>query len=204
MERIEVSNPLVAGSENQTNRYQGEVKSQFGGVTLRWKPLPGVTQYQIKMMRKPGDLQAILQRSVAASEYSFNKGKLFTGEIYYAISAPLAGGWIATSKVAVFSFSFLPPALVLPEDGAVVAGAAMAQSDNSILLTWQRTNFTIGYELEVASDPQFATVVQRKLSKENFFILRALPVGRYWWRVRCYSKKISSPFSRPNLLSISP
>jgi hypothetical protein len=202
--RIQVLHPLVAGAEVRSNEYEGEAKQKFEGITLRWEPVPGAKTYRVRIFRKMTDRKPLLDRQVNAAEYSFNKGRVFTGEITYQVSTPLPGGWIAVSAPTAFSFDFLAPALVIPEDGAVVTQSSVARSDNSILMTWQKMNFTVGYELEIASDAGFRKIVQRHQSKENFFILKGLPQGKYWWRVRCYSKTVSSPFSRPNLLSISP
>ncbi len=201
--KIEILHPMVGSSESESNRYEGEVKNKFEGITLRWHPLPSANSYRIWLLKKPKDVKPIMDRTVTSPSYSFNKGKLFTGTIYYKIMSPMAHGWVAVSESAPFSFNFMPPALVIPENESVVTAGNMSRSDNSVLMTWQRMNFTTGYELEIATDPEFKQVIQKHLSKENFMVVKSLAIGRLWWRVRCYTKEVSSPFSAPNLLVIS-
>lgn len=200
---IETLPPLVGGMKARTNAYQGEVLSKFD-VTLRWKELEGAKSYLIRVTDKPDSKKVLLERKVSKAEYLFNKDKIFSGRVYYKILAKRAAGFYAVSEPELFAFNFLPPALVIPGNKAVISRAALASSDNSVLMTWQKTNFTVGYEIEIAADSQFKKTLLKKNVKENFFVLKSAPTGKWWWRVRSFSKEIASAFSMPYELTINP
>ncbi|OFZ81051.1 MAG: hypothetical protein A2583_13770 [Bdellovibrionales bacterium RIFOXYD1_FULL_53_11] len=202
-EGIEGLPPLVGGKVTDSNAYDGDQSQNFS-ITLRWKPVEGVEKYKIRIKDSQKATKYVLQRELEAPAYSFNKNKIYTGKAFYDITAETKSGFIATSPPLEFSFSFLPPNLVIPEDGAVVSKASFSSSDNTILITWQKTTFTQGYVFELGTDPDFKRIVISKNQKENFFVITAPSPGKYWWRVRSYSKNLSSPYSRANSLTITP
>ena len=83
----------------------------------------------------------------------------------------------------------------MPEDKAVFTRAQLASEGNSILLTWQKTNFTDFYQIEIARDAGFSSIFKRVDLKENFYVLKSPPSGTYYWRVRSSAK---SAFSAPS------
>lgn len=199
-EGIETMPPLVGGQVGANNRYRGELLDQFD-ITLQWKPYPGISKYQLQLKRNPGEAQSLLERAVTGTKYNFNKNKIYSGKVYYRIVSKVQNGFIATSTPAPFMFNFLPPALVIPENKASIS-IGNIYGDNSVLLTWQKTNFTDFYEVEVGADPQFQKSLIKKQSKENFFVIKGLPIGKYYWRVKSVAKDFSSAPSQPYELNL--
>ena len=206
---IETLVPLVGGEAQTSSRMSRQQLKNFD-ITLRWKP------YQAKFQPKPQDKYRIsikttvdakvpvLDKKVSSPQYRFNKDKVFAGQIFYQVFAPLPGGFIARSPVKPFVFSFLAPALVVPVNHSVLSKAKLLKEGDGTLLTWQKTNFTDFYELEISKDPNFESWVQKLKLKENFFIFKSPPQGKYYWRVRSYAKSVLSPPSPAFDLTITP
>jgi hypothetical protein len=195
--------PLVGGEKMTSNLLQGKQLKNFD-ITLKWNPYPDAGDYTIWFGSAPGSKKALLEKRVDKPEYSFNRDKVYTGSIYWRVSAALPSGFIAESEVKSFSFSFLAPLLVVPKDRATMTKAQLIAEDDSLLLTWQKTNFTEGYELEIGRDRNFGNLYVKQRTRENFYVFKSPPVGTYWWRVRAYSKNLWSPPSSANQILVTP
>ena len=202
-EGIHLLGTLVGGKNASSNKLSGDLLDNFN-ITLRWEKLQGINEYQIWIGSRPTGKKALIQKTVKHPEYTMNKNKIFAGQFYYKASAELKGGFIATSKAEKFAYSFLPPVQVVPEHNAIITSSTLKAEGGSILLTWQKTNFTRGYELEISTDEAFKVPFIKKALKENYIILQNPAVGKYWWRVRSFSEKLSSPMSQPYLFTVTP
>jgi hypothetical protein len=76
--------------------------------------------------------------------------------------------------------------------------------ENRILFTWQKTNFTDTYEIAIAADSAFKTVLLTRKTAENFFVLTAPKVGTYYWRVESTAGKLKSGPSAPAEVDVVP
>lgn len=187
-EGLVLDTPLVGGSSTRSNEYQGQPIKNFE-IVLHWKPFTGAKEYVVDLL-DPEKEKPLLTRKVAQPEYRFNKNVVFKGKFKYRISAILKSGFRVRSPMSEFEFSYIPPELTQPFDGAKVT------SRGSVLLTWTRTNFTQQYELEVFSDAALKTKVFEKKITENFYVLKGMQAGTLWWRVRSVSGTTMSPFSK--------
>jgi hypothetical protein len=136
------------------------------------------------------------------TKYTFNKDKVYSGRIYYRVLANMPGGFVMRSRIEPFSFVFLAPATVIPLDGSVVGPAKLKAEGDSVLFTWQKTNFTEAYELEIARDPEFKSIVQKLKLPENFYAYEHPQAGDYYWRVKSLARNLWSPFSKPAKVSV--
>ncbi|MBI4925113.1 MAG: hypothetical protein HY843_04240 [Bdellovibrio sp.] len=195
-EGIEVLSPLVGGQLIQSNKYLGAGKKTFD-ITLQWKPYKDAKNYNIQIIDSPKANKKILEKTADKASYSFNKGKIISGKIYYKISTKLPSGFIASSSPTEFNFNFLPPILVKPLDKAIMQKKDLTEANNKVLLTWQKTSFTEGYNLEVATESEFKKPVLQKDLKDNFFVFKPASPGQFFWRVRSYSETAKSAFSAP-------
>lgn len=196
IESIEILDPLIAGKILSSNQIQGDLVQNFS-VTLRWKSSIPAKAFQLWFGSREDSKQALLQKTVNRSEYTFNKDKLFAGSVFYRVTADVGEGWAVTSGLRKFAFNFLPPILVVPPPGTQFTLDA-ADTDATVLFTWQKTNFTEGYELQVSADPTFAKPLLTKQLRDNLHVMLAPNSGHYYWRVRAYSKSVSSSFGKPN------
>ena len=101
-------------------------------------------------------------------------------------------------------FQFDPPTPVFPADKAQLSVKDLHAKENRILFTWQKTNFTDSYEISISSDPTFQTVLLKRKTTENFFVLKAPKPGSYYWRVISNAGAISSSPSAAAQVNVVP
>ncbi|OFZ53628.1 MAG: hypothetical protein A2428_15115 [Bdellovibrionales bacterium RIFOXYC1_FULL_54_43] len=191
-EGIQILSPLIAGESTASNLIKDRVLKKSLEITLRWQPLPGIREYRIEIAKTTGGKPDLVDETENPSFTLVREKIINSGRIFYRVSAELENGFIAVSETNPFIFDFLPPILTLPKDDARVAPAAEAPGGGNILLTWQHTNFTDSYELEIAKDENFDQIHEKITRKQNFLSLKRPPAGQYWWRVRSLSKNLSS------------
>ena len=162
-------------------------------IRVRWREYPDAEEYGVSVYKDEQGKEQIFNKTVETNQYVLNKERIYTGAIYYRISASLESGFLAISTLAPFRFDFLPPSLVLPMDRAALSRANLAKEGNRILLTWQKTNFTKTYEIQVARDRGFRDVLVSNKTVENFFVIDTPPAGTYFWRVRSVADGTASP-----------
>lgn len=184
--------PLVGGKSAKSNQLTEDLLQNFN-ILLRWQKYPTAQNYKIWLGSSP--TKQLMERTTPKAEFAFNKDKIFTGQLFYRISAPLPSGFIAISDIQKFEFRFLPPVPVTPENHFVFSKRSLREEGNRILITWQKTNFTTGYEIEISTKPDFSVPFLKKAIKENYFVMQNPLDGTYYWRVRGFTKELSSPMS---------
>jgi hypothetical protein len=194
---IEILPPLVGGKATDSNEYTGEHLDNFD-ITFRWKGLAGAKDYRLQLLKSADARKPLFDKPVKGTSFTFNKDKIYDGQIFYRVVAGHERGFRLRSRPRPFLFNFLPPLLVSPQDKATVTPAMLETSNGELLLTWRKTNFTESYLVQVARDAKFKNVVAERRVKANFFLLRRPAPGRYWWRVRSQAKAMSSPPARPH------
>ena len=189
---IEILSPLVGGSAITDNKLVDKLVKEFS-VTFRWKPLPGVKQYVVAVLSRGEGGKVLMEKTTTAPELTFNRNKILTNKVFYRVSGKVPSGFLATSKTEVFSFNFLSPRQMLPMDNSVVPQGKAGLKKKTLLFTWQKTNFTEEYEIEVGTDREITRPVIQKKLKDNFFVIDIPEKGAYWWRVISHSETATSP-----------
>jgi hypothetical protein len=201
-EGIDPIEPLIGGKAVSSSRLSGSLLNDFD-ITLRWKPYPGATRYRVIVRSRRNDAKGpTLERMVTGPSFRFSHGQVFSGQFYYQIKAEARNGFIARSELKPFVFSFLAPAPTMPADRSVIDAEQLEQENDSVLMTWQKTNFTDWYEIQLSTEPDFKKILRQQRQRENFYVFKSPAPGRYFWRVRSSSKDIVSPFSRAYELTI--
>jgi hypothetical protein len=200
---MEMPEALVAGESNDSNEFREKIVRDFD-LKLKWKAFPNATTYKIKLASDQDLQKKTVEKEIQGTEWVLNKNKVYQGTTYAKISTVLTSGFIATSPVRSFTFKFLPPELSFPPDQEKISKkTVLGNKQGGVLLTWRITNFTDFYELEVATDAEFKNVTLKQNLKENFFTLKSLKTGQYWWRVRSISKTTVSNPSRARSFSLN-
>lgn len=201
---IQIAAPLIAGRRSYSNRIDREPIQNFE-IKLEWKAVPGVKKYEVHFSKAPVPTERDPKVTTDTNEYIFSKNQILSGVRYYRVSATLENGYVVQSPMQKLTFQFLPPSLVVPEGGSVVSKRALLKEDqNRILFTWQKTNFTLAYEIEVAKDQEFQAVLIKKKLLDNYFVYTNPNTGQYFWRVRSISKDIASQMSPPQQFTVAP
>lgn len=100
------------------------------------------------------------------------------------------GEWSAPATIELRERPLPPPALQLPESGAVIEPA-------TAVLSWSPVERAAGYRVQVAADESFAAPLTdaRVTDGTAFTIARALPSGRIFWRVATLGRTTQGDFS---------
>lgn len=202
-EALKLNPPLIGGEKTRSNAYTGKLQENFE-VSLNWEPYPKAREYIVKVYKNQNMRDPSITKKLDSTSYTLNRGKVFSGQIFYKVLAPLSSGFLVTSPKKVFQFDFLPPALTFPQSKIDLSRKKILKEKTGILFTWQKTSFTQSYHFELSKNPTFSGKVVKRSMKENFYMIRSLPVGTYWWRVRSIGHSIESPPAPANQLVISP
>ncbi len=200
---IATQEPLVGGHQINSSALKGKKLTDFN-ITIRWKPYTHASSYHVEFWDSPSRTQAIFQKTLSRTRFVLNRNKVYSGSLYYKISARLPTGFIVTSSVQPFTFRFLPPEQAVPKAGAVFSRQDLQRTNNTVLLTWQQTNFTDSYEIEIGRDPGFHDIYLNKKVSENFYIMMKPVPGTYWWRVKSFAKNIVSKEEAGRKFTIMP
>jgi hypothetical protein len=123
---------------------------------------------------------------------NFNLGGTWDGTDYWGDPVPSNG----VTDIGVHEWSsgsgsqLQPPSLTSPPPGAT-------DQSTTLVLRWNPVNGATGYELLVATDPQFASIVLQdaSLTGPSRSVGPLQPGTQYFWRVRAKAGSVLSPFS---------
>ncbi|OFZ42189.1 MAG: hypothetical protein A2070_00575 [Bdellovibrionales bacterium GWC1_52_8] len=192
IKKIEILDPLVGGEKASSNQLSGKRLKDFE-IQLRWAAIPGVVDYRIAF-RNSLQGKKLMERKVKGIEYFLNRDKVFSGQIFYELESTLESGFILTSDPQAFVFDFLPPQITIPRANASVV---LEPGNPSVLIVWQKTNFTDRYEVDISRSPDFKELIVSESRPENFYVLKRPPVGKIFTRIRSLAKNFSSKFGEP-------
>lgn len=163
-------------------------------VRLRWPAYPTATEYEVTIFHpnsKKGESRHTRETTLTVTQSS-----IVDAELTYEVTSALPNGFVVHSGRKNLLFNFTPPDPVTPPDQTTLSKSVDAWNDNGVLLTWQKTGISEGYELEISRDPAFRRVVVKRSQTDNFFLFWPRNAdGTYWWRIRAYAKK---QFTRPS------
>jgi hypothetical protein len=197
---IKTNRPLVAGEVNTSSRIYNTVLKKFD-VKLSWQPYPEAKDYQLWVGADHSLKQSVYQEKTQGTAVSLSKAGM-RQKMFYRVTAVLPSGFVAASPTETFIFDYLPPLLTQPGANARFTRLTLRAQNNSVLFTWQMTNFTTEYVFEVATDAQFQRMVFEQAMKENFFAMQAPPAGTYYWRVRSRGQGVESSPSETQSFTI--
>lgn len=178
-----------------SNRLTGNDLKKDLKLRLRWQAYPNIKTYTIRIATDAQFQSVFITKSVEATEFVLSQSML-GGRVkfFYDVQARLPSGFTVQSNQVPLIFNFLPPKPVAPMDRVNISlnGGDSAR----IIMTWEKTNFTDGYAIEVAKDPSFARTIVKKEQSENFLIIDTkkehIAPGAYYWRVKSFSKPVYS------------
>jgi len=186
---------LIGDSVIDSNRTTGAILRDFPGLTLRWKPIASATEYELRVFEDAAKTKQLLEKNLEEPSFTFLEGTLPSKPLYYSVTARLASGFRAEIPNGKFEFKFLPPIPFEPAEGALLSLEKM--NKQPAVLTWNYTSFTQSYQIEIARDAQFSSVIVRKSVQENFYPFTPKKAGTYYWRVRAQAPTFRSQPSPP-------
>lgn len=152
-------------------------------IKLQWDPVPGVNNYSVSVFDDEGNL--VKQESVSKPKLIF---KLSNSEKKYRfeVTSKLPTGRKIASHKTDIVFDLAAPRPKLPAIGSAHEASA------EIYLTWKRIPLAQQYEVQVAKDKEFSSVMFDEKRQDNYLRIEHQDPGTYYWRVRAVSGDVKS------------
>jgi len=189
----------VAGEAALSNRYSGKKAGEFA-AKFSWSRVDGAKDYSLQIIN--GQSKVLYSKLVSEPEHEIKDvtaiaGQLGERNISYRVQANLKSGFVANSQPKPIRYQFFPPVLTAPAAGANHTMESLKPDEGRILFSWQKTNFTDEYQIELSKDSEFSSFFVQKRLTDNFLILKFNEPGEFYWRVRAYTD------GKPGLTSAS-
>jgi hypothetical protein len=146
-----------------------------------WKPVYGATGYEIQLAR--GDVEAAFPIQVATAQYQPSVPLLTTGYNWRVRTVKADGThtlWSPVQQVIILAARNAAPALNL-------------MPNPTPTLTWSAISWASQYEVEVARDTSFKSLVDHQFIDSNtleYTPTEPLPNGTYFWHVRALQEGV--------------
>lgn len=160
--------------------------------TLSWTAVTGATGYELK--HGFANPPTVVISNLKTTRITLTQ-PLIIGPVFWQVRArDAAGNWSAWSSVS--SFNIDSPANSAPR---------IVRQGTSVTLTWNPQDWALGYEVQVATNSTFKTIVYQNnsLPANAWQTTITLPAGTYYWRIRIKSSATTwSPWSQADTLIV--
>ncbi len=191
----------TAGVELKTNEYQGGELIQADELTLEWKAVPRASAYIVESDGFKKQVQG--SRIAVPAAFALKPGNRFRVSAVFPPKSATRFKVVSSPQGADVLFN--PPVLVEPSHQKSFSIAQLSKKSNgSLLMTWKKTHLTRNYELLIASDAEFKSIILDKKLKDNFFLLKAGRPGSYFWKVRSLGEGLESAYTQAQLVTLTP
>ena len=189
---LKIDDPLISGQKMSNNRYMGKIIKNFD-INLKWESIPNPDRYRLRFFRQKAGKKPLLERTLSKNTYDLNRNRVPKRIVYMEVTAFDKNGFYYKSPRRGFRFDFSPPLLKNPPNQSEVFWEELlVEGIPYEIFTWERTNFTLKYEIEVARDADFKDVFVKKSIKDNFLNVKLQKRGRYFWRVKSIGHNFTS------------
>jgi hypothetical protein len=183
---LDVEPPKIAGLKDlNSNIYQGEDMRSFF-VDLKWEEVAAASSYNLEFFLDSGLTKPWFHVETGNNYYKLTQ--MFSGSVYYQVTAKLKNRVLSKTKAQVLTFNYHGPDLKNPK-----TGTQLQASESFYYFTWEKTNFTDKYVIEISKNPEFTKIIKKEI--ETNFIQIPLLSGTYYWRV---SSKLGEVVSKPS------
>jgi hypothetical protein len=141
---------------------------------FQWNAVPGAVTYEVQMAT--GNIEAAVPYSVTTNQYRPTSPLLTT--LY---------NWRVRAVNAAHTYTLWSPVrhvtITASSNAAPIINVMQSSTPK---LTWNRVSWAVGYEVEIAQDGEFNTVVAQRFVDADtleFTPNEVLPNGTYFWHV---------------------
>lgn len=167
-------------------------------VSLEWAAVPLAAKYIVQYSARP-DLSGAEEQLTKAARVglSAKPAEYFVRVAAADESGDRVSAFSNTGVVRILASDGLSaPKLISPPSGARAPSKA---GRISVVFSWSKVEHADGYTVEIASDPQFTQIIDRRSSKNRGTLLHQAELrGRVYWRVRATGTPSPSAWSEPS------
>ncbi|MCB9092205.1 MAG: FecR domain-containing protein [Halobacteriovoraceae bacterium] len=160
-------------------------------IPIRWVPFQGDYQISVFYGHERENLKFKTKNEVLASKGE-TQIKTNPGVLFWKLVGKNSGGELIESPVYKNIVSEIKnPQLISPGAGEDIT---LPKNEFDLNFSWTHEQKSDSYEIQIAKDPQFKTIVnQGKVNDFYFDLKKAIPSGRYFWRVKAYLPDFDKP-----------
>ncbi|MEK7704818.1 MAG: hypothetical protein AAB426_07650, partial [Myxococcota bacterium] len=149
-------------------------------VVLRWQEVPGIERYRLEISEDARFAYVVLREDVSHAYYRW--GVLTTRPYWWRVLSVDAKGRVGLPSGA----RRIEPMLVAPEIETPAAHTVLTVDATlpTITFRWRAQPLAASYELQLARDGAFTTVLERRAVADTIARWQPQLAGRYYWRVR--------------------
>lgn len=156
-------------------------------IRFRWSKNELASGYVLEVARDANFKDIVVTSSAAISEQALDS--LREGTYFWRVSSKIAiakdySGKSATRKFVVEKKRQVSPTeLISPHDGALMS--ALQVRNKGVLLSWKLVEGVASYEIILSKNKDFSkSEVQQTISGNFIRLMKDLPAGSYFWKVR--------------------
>ncbi len=156
-------------------------------VTLSWGAVTDAPQYQIQIAHIYGFYGDNILHDTTVTPTSYNYVFSMVGTYYWRVRAKngtVEGEWSSVRRFTIESSSV--PTLIAPREMAI-------SYTPTFMLIWSAVSGATGYDIQVATDFNFTTIVAEKTTSDTSIAQVFFLYDRYYWRVRAVGELWSQP-----------
>jgi hypothetical protein len=190
---LDVEPVKIAGLKGlNSNLYQGEdIRTFF--VDLKWEAVQQADGYNVEFFLDSALTKPWFQVQTENNYYRLTQ--IINGTVYYQVIALHRKKAIGKTKPQALTFNYNGPELKNPKSGSLLSA-----QEGTYYFTWEKTNFTEKYVLEISKTQDFSKIVKKEV--DSNFIQIPLLQGTYYWRVSAMMGQVVSRPSKINVVVI--
>ena len=183
----------------------GETKWLALGTPLnfKWKASGAAAGKPVKIefSRNSHFEKTFYSATASGDHFAVSDSNIPEGSFYWRVKP--TDGEFSLPALAT-AYSDVPPIPVLPKDALVYnLDSEKGETSKTIFFTWEDKSGSIDYDLEVARDQEFKSIVKSKIGREKVERVSDLVAGTYYWHVKGrHPDRQNAPFSRLMAFSI--
>lgn len=166
---------------------------------FNWQSHPLADEYRLSVFDKSGNKKFEKKLSQSHFLYKPNEPGNFIIEVLPLINGEAVGPKDEVSLNYEKNLLTRTPATILPMAGATLVVFGSVKNSSPVLFEWNPVAYAKDYDLEISNDPDFKTMLHKKIVKKSNLVIKELGgSNKLYWRVRArYTNEIFSDWSKP-------
>lgn len=179
-------------------------------LAFTWRQVAKVTNgsNKFEISKDPNFTSLLVSEETQASQIQVPAERLPTGVFHWRVrpTDPVDASRVLPAVAKLTVFPDLPPLPKFPQDQQEFSPDPDKENKSKqVELMWEDNSGSTEYEVQLASDENFSTVIASEKVKKNNHITPALTTGEYYWRVRgTHPERANPPWSRVMRFTVAP
>lgn len=175
-------------------------KSSYRGVTFKWEPALGATEYRF-ILSKDRELKNIIEEeNVQTNEYQYKISD--AGEYFWTVeSRDDEDTSRRLAPTVMFRFDYVPEREEIRLDSPSEKDTVYTYNPTvPMKFSWSKLNMEVNYLIEISQDSDFSEIKSKAQFSNSFGETSFPDYGSYYWRVRTETPVKPAPDLPPTII----